>query len=38
MPRIYKKGHKNYMQSKSNNVYLTYKTVGVKLSNKEMWL
>ena len=36
MPRTYKKGYKNYMQSKSNNVYLTYKTVGVKLSNKEM--
>ena len=34
LPRIYKKGHKNYMHNKNNNVYLTYKTVGVRLSNK----
>ena len=34
LPRIYKKGHKNYTQNKNNNVYLTYKTVGVRLSNK----
>lgn len=34
LPRIYKKGHKNYMQNKNNKVYLTYKTVGVRLSNK----